>query len=287
MPPTIETYDAQQFLTPGAGYLSEYDYSLNPYVGCAFGCSYCYAAFFAPFDKQDSWGDWVRVKQNAAQKLTRMRRSLDGKTIYMSSATDPYQPIERRLELTRSLLPILAEKGARLVVQTRSPLVTRDIALLQNFEQVCVNFSITTDAEDIRRAFEPRNPPIADRLDAAATVAAAGVHVAITMTPLLPLADATSFAQRVAATGATRFVTESFASTTGHFRAGTGESATDLSASIGWDQAAYESARDTLLRELAPNIREGESGFSPDYLLSSPAPPSRSRPPPHPADASG
>ncbi|MCY4618545.1 MAG: radical SAM protein, partial [Chloroflexi bacterium] len=96
MPPTVETYDAQQILTRGAGYLSDYDYSLNPYVGCAFGCSYCYAAFFAPFDKQESWGDWVRVKQNAAAKLTRMRRSLEGKTIYMSSATDPYQPIERR-----------------------------------------------------------------------------------------------------------------------------------------------------------------------------------------------
>ena len=273
MPPTVETYDAQQILTQGAGYLSDYDYSLNPYVGCAFGCSYCYAAFFAPFDKQDSWGDWVRVKQNAAQKLSRVRRSLDGKTVYMSSATDPYQPIERRLELTRSILPILAEQGARLVVQTRSPLVTRDIDLLSRFDQVCVNFSITTDSEDIRRAFEPRNPPIADRLDAAAAVAEAGVPVAITMTPLLPLADATAFAERVAATGATRFVTESFASTNGHFRAGTGELATHLSAVAGWDRATYESARDTLMRELAPNIREGESGFNPEYLLSNPAPP--------------
>ncbi|MYD74789.1 MAG: radical SAM protein, partial [Chloroflexi bacterium] len=139
MPITVEPYDAHQILTPGAGYLREYDYSLNPYVGCSFGCSYCYAAFFAPFDKQASWGDWVRVKQNASLKLSRIRRSLASKTIYLSSATDPYQPIERRLELTRSLLPILAEKCAHLVVQTRSPLVVRDIDLLRRFDQLCVN----------------------------------------------------------------------------------------------------------------------------------------------------
>ena len=270
MPVTVETYDALQILTPGAGYLSEYDYSLNPYVGCAFGCSYCYAAFFAPFDRQDSWGDWVRVKQNAALKLSRLRRSLGGKTIYMSSATDPYQPIERRLELTRSLLPILAGKGAQLVVQTRSPLVVRDIDLLRRFPRVCVNFSITTDSEDVRRAFEPRNPPIPDRLDAAAEVAAAGLPVAITMTPLLPIIDAAGFAERVSATGAQRFVTESFAPTAGHFRAGTGEAARALAAELGWDDSAYDSARKMLLDRLAPEIREGAPGFSPAFLLESP-----------------
>ena len=273
MPVSIESYDAYQILTPGAGYLSTYDYSLNPYVGCAFGCSYCYAAFFASVDRQRTWGDWVRVKRNAALKLTRMRRSLNGKTIYMSSATDPYQPIEQRLKLTRSLLPILADKGARLVVQTRSPLVVRDIDLLQEFDQVRVNFSVTTDSEVVRRVFEPRNPPIPDRLEAATRVASAGIPIAITMTPLLPIEDAMAFADRVADTGATRFVTESFVPTKGHFQAGTGEAANELSARYGWDRNAYQAARDVLLRELAPNIREGESGFRPDFLLSNPSPP--------------
>ena len=272
MPVSIESHDARQILTPGAGYLSTYDYSLNPYVGCAFGCSYCYAAFFAPIDRQASWGNWVRVKQNAALKLSRVRRPLEGKTVYMSSVTDPYQPIEKRLELTRSLLPILANRGARLVVQTRSPLVVRDIDLLQEFDQVCVNFSITTDSEDVRRAFEPHNPPIPDRFDASTAVAEAGIPVAITMTPLLPIADPEAFAQRVADTGAQRFVTESFAATKGHFQAGTGESAIELSAAYEWDRTAYETARDVLLRELAPNVREGESGFRPDFLLSNPSP---------------
>ena len=272
MPITVETYDAHQILTPGAGYLSEYDYSLNPYVGCSFGCSYCYAAFFAPFDKQATWGDWVRVKQNAALKLSRIRRSLEGKTIYLSSATDPYQPIERRLELTRSLLPILAEKGAHLVVQTRNPLVVRDIDLLRRFDWVCVNFSVTTDSEEVRRAFEPRNPPIPDRLNAATEIAEAGIPVAITMTPLLLVEDPAELAHRVARTGASRFVVESFSPTGGHLRGGTGETARDLARRLGWDAAAYERARQVLMRELAPDIREGRDGFSPGNLLSSPAP---------------
>ena len=273
-PPAIESYDTAQILTPGTGYLRDYDYSLNPYVGCAFGCSYCYAAFFAPPERQASWGDWVRVKRNAALKLSRLRRSLDGKTIYMSSATDPYQPIERRLELTRSLLPILADKGARLVVQTRSPLVVRDIDLLRRFEQVCVNFSITTDSEAVRRTFEPRNPPIVDRLDAAREVADAGIPVAITMTPLLPVENPMLFARRVAESGASRFIVESFSLTAGRFRGGTGQTAFDLAERMNWDGAAYERTRHTLIHELAPNIREGKAGFSPVYLLSSPARPS-------------
>ncbi|MCY3922449.1 MAG: radical SAM protein [Chloroflexi bacterium] len=271
---TVEAYDAYQILTAGAGFLSSYDFSLNPYVGCAFGCSYCYAAFFAPFDKQPSWGDWVRVKRNAALKLSRMRRSLNGKTIYMSSATDPYQPIEQRLELTRSLLPMLAEQGAHLVVQTRSPLVTRDVDLLKAFDRVCVNFSITTDSEEVRRAFEPRNPPIPDRLKAACEIAEAGIPVAITMTPLLPIDEPRRFAEQVAATGAHRFVVDQFVETSGHFRAGTGEAAICLAGGSSWDAERYQHTRDVLMTRLAPDIREGESGFSPDYLLSSPAPPS-------------
>ncbi len=263
MPPAIESYDAHQILTPGSGYLRDYDYSLNPYVGCAFGCSYCYAAFFAPPERQASWGDWVQVKRNAALKLSRLRRPLDGKTVYMSSATDPYQPIERRLELTRSLLPVLSDRGARLVVQTRSPLVARDIDLLQRFKQVCVNFSITTDSETVRRAFEPRNPPIAARLDAAREIADAGLPVAITMTPLLPVENPTSFAHRVAETGASRFIVESFSPTAGRFRGGTGQTALELAERLNWDGAAYEQARQALIFELAPNIREGEAGFSP------------------------
>ncbi len=97
--------DTKDILTRASGFMSEYDFTLNPYSGCSFGCTYCYAAFFATSkEKQDQWGYWVKVKDNAREKLDSRKKPLDGKLIYMSSVTDPYQPIERKLKLTQSLL---------------------------------------------------------------------------------------------------------------------------------------------------------------------------------------
>ena len=104
--------------------MDEYDFTLNPYSGCSFGCTYCYAAFFSKTREQrDRWGYWVMVKENALELLERRKRgALDGKRIYMSTVTDPYQPIERQLDLTRGLLEVLADRHSpKLVVQTRSP----------------------------------------------------------------------------------------------------------------------------------------------------------------------
>ena len=86
----VEFGDCQSILTKATGFIGGFDYTLNPYSGCAFGCSYCYAAFF-PRDPElrDNWGHWVKVKQNALGKLQRMRTPLAGKQVYMSSVTDP------------------------------------------------------------------------------------------------------------------------------------------------------------------------------------------------------
>ena len=100
-----------QLLTKPTGFMNAYDFTLNPYSGCSFGCTYCYAAFFSrDTEKRDTWGYWVDVKENAIELLDKRRKSLDDKLIYMSSVTDPYQPIERELELTRRLLEIMAER---------------------------------------------------------------------------------------------------------------------------------------------------------------------------------
>ena len=100
-----------QLLTKATGFMDAYDFTLNPYSGCSFGCTYCYAAFFSrDAAKRDNWGYWVSVKANAIDLLKKRRRSLDGKLIYMSSVTDPYQPIERQLKLTRRLLELMAER---------------------------------------------------------------------------------------------------------------------------------------------------------------------------------
>jgi len=260
---SIDYAPASSILTKASGFMSSYDFTLNPYSGCSFGCTYCYAAFFVrDAAKRDDWGHWVRVKENAVAKLTSMRTPLRGKTIYMSSVTDPYQPIERRLGLVRELLAILADRGARLVVQTRSPLVTRDIDLYRRFDTVRVNMTVTTDSEEIRRTFEPHCPTNAKRLDAISEVARADVPTSITMTPLLPLEDVDAFADALARTGVQHFVVQPFHAQRGKFVAGTRNDALALIRRFRWDDERYRSAVEVLRLRL-PHLDEGRDGFAP------------------------
>ncbi len=190
MTAVVETR-ARSILTSTGGFLDSFDYSLNPYSGCSFACSYCYAASWV-YDRElrDSWGRWVRAKTNAAELLEKAGRQgkLAGKRIYMSSVTDPYQPLEKRAAITRGCLEALIRyPPALLLVQTRSPLVVRDLPLLlQLGENVIVAMSITTDREDVRRLFEPSCAPIAHRLAAIKLVKAAGIRTQASVAPLLP-----------------------------------------------------------------------------------------------------
>jgi DNA repair photolyase len=255
---------SRSILTKASGFMSSYDYTLNPYAGCSYGCSYCYAAFFArDVAKQNTWGQWVEAKTSALDIIRRMRTDLRGRTVYMSSVTDPYQPIERRLGLVRELLPELADRGVHLVIQTRSPLVVRDIDLLKRFEQVRVNMTVTTDSREVQQAFEPHCPTNRRRLDAARRLVDAGVVTHITMTPLLPVADADAFAAQVAATGAAHFVVQPFHATRGRFVAGTGQRAREILSRLGWDDAAYRRTVASL-RAALPSLDEGRDGFAPD-----------------------
>ena len=262
----IATREARSILTKASGFMAGYDFTLNPYSGCAYGCTYCYAAFFAhDEERRDAWGEWVEVKQNAVELLQRMRTDLNCKTVYMSSVTDPYQLIERRLGMVRRLLKILASRGVRLVVQTRSPLVTRDIDLLSRFEAVQVNITVTTDSEEVRKAFEPDCPPNKARLDAARTVASAGIPTVITMTPLLPVADAAGFSRDLLQVGAIRYVVQPFHAEKGRFIRGTRDAALQITSSMGWDEYSY-AATVKMLREHLPGVREGQEGFVPIWL---------------------
>ena len=276
----VEYGTTRDVLTKATGFMDEYDFTLNPYSGCSFGCTYCYAAFFSKTKEQrDRWGYWVMVKENALELLERRKRgALDGKLIYMSTVTDPYQPIERQLDLTRDLLEVLADRHSpKLVVQTRSPDVIRDCDLFRKIEKrggrVQVNMTVTTDDEDIRRAFEPFCPTNAVRLSAISEVQSEGVDSCITMTPLLWLNEPYAFADHLLETNVGKFIVQPFHFQRGKFVAGTRKAAVDMMIQkLGCDEASfreryiedYERSLGALDRAL-PELGQGKDGFRPPF----------------------
>lgn len=256
---------AGSILSPTSGFMDSYDYTLNPYSGCSFGCSYCYAAFFARDNAgKDQWGYWVNVKENAMELLIKFRKKpLIGKTIYMSSVTDPYQPIDKKLELTRDLLSELIKyHQVRLVIQTRSPLVVRDIDLFKQFKVLQVNMTITTDSEKVRKVFEPLCPSNRVRLDAIKEVNDAGIQSCITMTPLLPLEDPHAFGKSLLESGISNFIIQPFHQDRGKFTAGTREEAVKLFNEYNWTKERYKEV-EKIISGYIPNIGIGKDGFKP------------------------
>ncbi|MCY3567513.1 MAG: radical SAM protein [Chloroflexi bacterium] len=246
--------DASAILARPTGRLADLDFVINPYQGCTFACTYCYAAFFVPEEKQrERWGQWVRVKTNAIAKLRNSRQDLRGKTVLMSSATDPYQPIEARLELTRSLLPLLAERGASLAVLSRSPLVTRDIDLFKTFERINITISITTDSDEVRKRFEPQCASIDRRFQAVQQLSEAGFRTRINVAPLLPLADPQSFAERILEAGVSRVHINTFHEASGPFASGTRRPALAIANEMSWTEAR----RTRVERELRGYLNQG------------------------------
>ena len=276
----VSSKPAREILMRATGFMGEYDFTLNPYSGCAFGCTYCYAAFFSrTAERRDAWGGWVEVKENAVDLIKRRKiGKLDGKYIYMSSVTDPYQPVERTVGLTRGVLQVLADRHApKLVVQTRSPDVVRDRDLFRQIEdrggRVRVNMTVTTDDEDVRRTFEPFCPSNDQRLEAVADLREAGIDVGVTMTPLLLVRDAEAFAERLLETAAKHFIAQPFHFARGKFVASTREGALALMAEkLGCEVASFQSHYLDHYREVfgvldakLPNLGEGKDGFAPPF----------------------
>ena len=278
---------AREILTKATGFMNAYDYTLNPYSGCFFGCAYCYAAFFShDAEKMNNWGYWVNVKENAVEllqkRLKRKPDALDEKRIYMSSVTDPYQPVERELVLTRRILEVMADgHRPKLVVQTRSPDVVRDCDLFLRIEgnggRVQVNMTVTTDDEDIRRTFEPFCPANSVRLKAIEQVQAEGIDACITMTPLLIVNSPYAFADHLVETGVKKFIAQPFHFNKGKFVANTRQRAFDLVAEkLECDPANfrdeylahYKENFDVIRDVLAENrleLGEGKDGFKPPF----------------------
>jgi len=191
----IQYSTPRSLLNKGTGFLAGYSHSLNPYTGCAFGCSYCYVRQMpVSVFRQAEWGTWVDVKQGAAalfQRELHRAKKRGAVTIFMSSSTDPYQPVEYKEQITRSLLEVMAaDPPDFLLVQTRSPLVTRDIDLLKQLgSKVRVSMTVETDRDDMRKLFSPEAPPIQARLRALRELADAGVATQAAVAPILPSSD--------------------------------------------------------------------------------------------------
>ncbi|MEM3696102.1 MAG: radical SAM protein [Candidatus Bathyarchaeia archaeon] len=166
------------------------DYTVNPYVGCEHGCTYCYARFIKRFTShKEKWGEFVDVKLNAPTLLQREVNKKKVGRVWISGLCDPYQPLERRYEITRSCLEILLKKNWPITIQTKSTLILRDIELLQKHKNVEVTLTITTADEEIKQIFEPKAPSIKERLETLEKLHSANIKTNVMIAPLLPKAE--------------------------------------------------------------------------------------------------
>ena len=223
--------------TTGMGF-----WSINPYIGCAFGCAYCYARYAhryvmeraatdekmteglgEAYNRLPPWLAFERnifVKRNAPEVLSRTLRFgsdrhlklLDGETIVIGTATDPYQPAERRFMVTRGLLEVIAEHpGLTVSIITKSPLITRDIDVLSRINRVSklsIHLSLITLDRELARRIEPRAPTPEARVRALARLREAGIDAGINCMPVLPgitdnPSDLDALVKRVSEAGAT------------------------------------------------------------------------------------
>lgn len=189
---SIREQTSRTILTRTSGFLlaAGFTHSLTPARNCTFGCSYCYVPTMRvqgglrPEDWQH-WGHHTTFKGNAGELLRRELRP--GQVIYCSPLTDPYQPAEGERRLMPEVLTAVgAHPPGMFVVQTRGPLILRDLELLRAIPRLRISFSVTTDDEAVRQRFEPHCAPIAERLRVMRALRAAGLRVHATLAPLLP-----------------------------------------------------------------------------------------------------
>lgn len=172
-----------------------FEWTINPYRGCEFGCTYCYARYTHEFMELRDARDFekkIYAKENAAGILRRELRSFQkpNRGIAIGTATDPYQPAERHFQVTRQILEILAmARGLRLSITTKSDLVVRDLDLFREISRnnrLQINLSITTTDEKLARLLEPRAPRPDLRFEAVRKLVTEGLSAGVLMMPLLP-----------------------------------------------------------------------------------------------------
>lgn len=204
-----EDFETEERLRPGTQYFRDgtksiitrnnspdvgFETSLNPYRGCEHGCIYCYARPTHEYLGLSAGLDFeskIMVKTNAAELL---RAELESprwqpQTLVMSGVTDPYQPVERKLRITRSCLEVLAKFRNPVAIITKNRLVTRDIDLLGDLAShnaAAVNVSVTSLDSNLQRVLEPRTSSPQARLDAIQQLRSAGIPVGVMVAPIIP-----------------------------------------------------------------------------------------------------
>lgn len=188
----IYTQPARSILSPTSGFIREvgFTHSLTPARNCTFGCSYCYVPtmnVYGGLKREDweHWGQFTTFKENAAALLQRELR--EDQVIYCSPLVDPYQPVEEQgCAMPPILNEIIRRPPARFVIQTRGPLVVRDLPLFQQIPRLRVSVSVTTNREEVRRHYEPRCATLAERLKTIRTLNEAGIPAYAALAPILP-----------------------------------------------------------------------------------------------------
>ena len=197
-----EGHDVEYFTLPAKSLLNRcvsnrglpFTWTINPYRGCEFACKYCYARYTHEFMEMRDGAEFeqkIYVKQHTADLLRReLRRVKPGEPIALGTATDPYQPAERRYEITRGILEEFARhRGFELGIVTKSNLVVRDLDLLRAVAQnnaLSIHITVTTLNVELARILEPRAPRPDLRIDAVRQLSEAGFTVGVSCSPVLP-----------------------------------------------------------------------------------------------------
>ena len=175
--------------------LEGHQYQLDPYLGCSHQCRYCYALV----RNDNGWFKGVEWYDNLAQRLAAELRNLEPQTIYMGWNSDPYQPAESEIQLTREALSILAQEHFSTSILTKSDLVTRDIDLLTTMPEPSVGISVSFIDEEVRSFFEPGTCKTASRIVALEKLRASGIGTYALVCPVIPFVTDTESVVRTVA----------------------------------------------------------------------------------------
>jgi DNA repair photolyase len=188
------TLPIRSLLNRCTGTRMPFNWTINPYRGCEFACKYCYARYTHEFMEMRDGIEFeqkIYAKQHAAELLSQeLRKVKPDEDIAIGTATDPYQPIEKRLEITRAILGELARhSGLELGIVTKSAMIVRDIDVLSEIarhNRISVSFTVTTTDIELARILEPRAPRPDLRLEALGKLREAGIRAGVICAPVLP-----------------------------------------------------------------------------------------------------